>query len=383
MSEGNPVATVPTRPAKSSRTLITVIGTAVAVMIAGIVFQFMRNSSSGTAAEQTAAVGKAQVAPSARTMEVAAKVTRGGRSIEIPLRDVFEECMRRVGDDVLDTMVNRAVIQLACEERGVDIKRPEVEQEIVRIAKQFDIPVETWLQMLQTERKITPEQYSADVIWPMLALKKLAGTSVEITDADLQRSFQRHYGPRVQCRMIMCDNVRRANEAWQKAQQSPDDFERLVREYSIESNSRALNGSVPPIARFSGNPELESAAFKLKTGEVSGIIQMGINQYVILKCEGQTEQLVHDIREVQQQLHQELADEKVQEGVAKLFEELKNTSRVDNFWTRTTTGDVRQVSGRSEAGPAAGPAIQQAVGTRPAPTQQRQPAQQQRPAAGR
>lgn len=366
MSEGNPVAGGVGAAGTRSRSVLIVTGTAAAVLTAGLAIQWVKSQPGSAAEKQTA--GKATVASTAATrpVEVAAKITRNGRSIQIPLNEVAQMALRRVGGEVLDSMVNRAVIQLACEEAGVTVTQPDVEQEIHRIAKQFNIPTETWLQMLQTERNITPEEYSRDVIWPMLALKKLAGDKVEVTDDDLQRAFIRGYGPKAKVRMIMLDNQRRANEVWQKASASPDDFERLARENSIEPGSRALGGSVPPVARYSGSPEVEKAAFKLREGEISGVIQLGINQYVILKGEGQTEQIVKDINEVKGQLYTDLMEEKVQESVAKLFDELKKTTRVDDYFNGTTTGDVRQVSGQTVPGQSSGVRPASATSTSPA-----------------
>ncbi len=346
-----------------------VTGTAAVLVAGGIGVQMWRAQSSSAAEEPgKVSVNKAQPAAGALAnpqKESAAKVTRNGRAIKIPLDDVAKECLSRVGNDVLESMINRAVIQLACEEAGVAITDAEVDQEIIRIAKQFNIPTETWIQMLQSERNITPEQYKRDVIWPMLALKKLTGEKVEVSDEDMHKAFVRQFGPRVKCRMIMVDNVRRANEVWQKATANKEDFNRLAKEASIEPNSKAMEGLVPPIARYAGNPELEEAAFKLKVGEISGIISVGSNRYVILKCEGFTEQKVQDPNEVRDILYKDLVDEKVQVSVAKMFDDLKKSSRVDNYWNNTTTGDVKQVSGTQT--PGAARAAQPAGGTK-APT---------------
>lgn len=355
---------------RTRKALLIGAGTAVCVLVAGLAFQAFTSSSSGTAAEQPA-TGKVKLAagPQQQRSSVAALITRGGRSIKIPLKDLYERCALRVGNEVLDSMINRAVIQLACESAGVVVTEAEVEQEIIRIAKQFNIPEATWLQMLQAERNITPEQYSRDVIWPMLALKKLAGDKAKVTDEDMHRAFIRNFGPRVEVKMIMLDNHRRANDVWQKASLNPKDFDRLAREHSIDPNSRAMNGAVPPIARYSGNSKIEQAAFNLKPGEISGIIQYGHSNFVIMKCEGFTEQIVQSIEEVREQLHTDLIEEKVQEGVANLFENLKKTSTVDNYWNHTRTGDYKQVSGEVQPGfnnirPAA--ATRPAAGNRPA-----------------
>jgi foldase protein PrsA len=348
MSDTNPVSSsgdviVPTR----SRSLMIAGGTAAAVLLGGIAFQFIRSSESGTAAEQPASAqqGAATVGGTQRPISDAAKVTRGGRSIVIPLSAVADECMKLKGAEVLESMINRAVIQLECEKAGIVITQADVESEVTRIAKQFNIPTETWLQMLQSERNISPEQYSRDVIWPMLALKRLAGQDVNVTEEDMHKAFVRNYGAKVKCRIIMFDNLRKANEVWQQARLKPDDFERLARDHSVEQNSRALGGSVPPIAKYSGQPELENAAFKLKPGELSGVIQIGVNQFVVLKCEGYTQQVVTSIDEVKDQLLAELEEQKVQEAVANLFDQLKKESYVHNFWTGEVTGQIQQASG--------------------------------------
>ena len=123
---------------------------------------------------------------------------------------VANESVKRVGGEVLDNLINRMIIQQACEKRGIQVSKGEVTAEISRIAQKFKMPIETWYQMLQTERGLNPEQYQSDIIWPMLALKKLAGDNVKVSQQDMEKAFVRDYGTMVKSRMIMLDNFRRA-----------------------------------------------------------------------------------------------------------------------------------------------------------------------------
>jgi foldase protein PrsA len=348
MSEGNPVARNGGHDKSRFRAMIIIAGTAALVLVAGVSMQLFRSWNETRAADTGTrpGAGRTGLANPSVPKESAAKVTLGGRSIQISMKMLLRQCSKIHGDDVLDSIINRAIIQLACEGGGVIVTQVEVEREIVDIATSFKIPVETWLNMLTTERGITPEQYSRDVIWPMLALKKLAGSDVEITDQDMHRAFVRYYGARVKARMIMVESPRLANTIALQAQQSPDDFARLAMKHSIEPGSRGLGGSVPPIAKYSGNPTIENVAFRLKEGEISEIVQVGTT-WVILKCEGFTEPIVQSIDEVRQQLRTDLTEEKVQEAVGKLFEQIKKDARIDNYWKGTTTGNIRQVSGQT------------------------------------
>ncbi len=337
-----------------------VAGTGAAVLGAAIIFQAWR-AQPGSAAEEPGArvntksntSGKSSLkdsgtpaanAQAARTSDDGARISRNNKSATISMREVEAECVRRLGKEVLDNMINRATIQLACQERNIVVTKAEVEKEIVRIASEFKIPLEQYLQMLQAERGINPDQYRNDVIWPMLALRKLAGEEIQVTSAEIKKSFEREYGPRVKVRMILCDNQRRAQVAWQKAKEDPENFEKYVQEFSIDQASKSLDGTIPPIPRHSGSPNIEATAFKLKPGEVSAIVQLdnAAQRYVILKCEGHTEPVVRELdKQVQAELEDQIKREKVQEQVAIVFDSLKKETRVDNFYVGTSTGGMK------------------------------------------
>jgi foldase protein PrsA len=313
----------------------------VAVLSAGLLMQVFR--ADDVAAEREGSrssdgAGKARVSGSQQMAQVGDQV--------ITYDAVAKECVKRYGEEVLEKLINRTIIQQACLKRGVSVTTVEVKQEVQTIAQKFKLDPTTWYQMLQAERNLSPLQYQRDIIWPMLALRKLAGDNIVITDEDRTKAFERDYGPRVEAKMIMLDNLRRAEEVWHRATQKKEDFSRLAREFSIEPTSRALGGDIPPIRMHIGSQEVIKQAFKLQVGETSGIIQAGPGRYVILLCEGFTER-VASYKEVSELIEKHLMDEKRQEAVSKVFEEIKKEIRVDNYVTNLSSGGVRQASGTS------------------------------------
>ena len=342
-----------------SKMLWVVAGTGAAVLGAAIIFQCFR-AVPGTAAEEPGtrastksgtsgkvslgSTGTSAAESLTQKSNVASRVSLKGKVLTISDDEVAKECVQRLGKEVLDNMIHRATIQLACQAQGVEVTPAEVDKEIVRIATDFKIPLEQYLQMLQAERNITPQQYRRDVIWPMLALRKLAGTEVTVADDEIKKAFQREYGPRVKVRMILCDNLRRAQAAWQKVKEDPENFEKYVQEFSIDQTSKSLDGSVPPIPRHSGSQNIEDAAFKLKPGEISAVVQLddAAQRYVILKCEGRTQPVVTSLdAEVRAELEDQIKRQKVQEQVAIVFDNLKKEARVDNYYTGESTGGTK------------------------------------------
>jgi foldase protein PrsA len=368
------------RPAAGkSKWLLVVAGTAGALLVAGILFQVFRPAA-GQAQEKAQVVPNGRAAGSATLSDGKAGGTkRYVAKVDNELVDydeVANECFLRVGREVLENIISRKIIEHACQQQDIHISEAEVDQEIVGIAKKFgQASVDEWYRIIEAERHITAAQYRRDIIWPMLALKKLAGSEVKITKQDMSDGFQRNYGKRVKVRIIVLDNPRRAAECWEKTQKHPEDFEKLVREYSIDSSSRPLGGAVPPIRNHSGNKEseeLEKVAFRLKEGEVSPVVQV-MQQYIIMICDGWTSPIVEDPKVVEHELYEDLKEEKVQKMVAEVFAKIREEARVDNYLTRETTG------GKKKPAEAGAPAIKQTGGTAARP---RSATTARKPAAG-
>lgn len=343
-----------TQPSGSRRGTIIVSGTLL-VVLAGAVGMQVYRARDTKAAEQVPQVGTVPPVTSATLKEPVGRVN--GQAITY--EELAQECILRDGASVLEQVINRVLIQQACAENGIVVSDAEVETEILRISKKFGLPVDQWQKMLQSERGLTPIQYRRDVIWPMLALKKLAGEEVKITARMMQEAYEDNYGPRVKARMIVLDNLRRATEIWEKLKSNPDLFEDFARDYSVEPNSKALGGTIPPIRKNSGaHPEIRKAAYKMKTpGQIcSGPIQVDVGRYVLLKYEGKTEPVDHNPEDVKQELYTDLQEREVQRLVGETFEQLKQQARVDNYLTGETRSPVSQTAGVAEI-----PDFQQAV----------------------
>jgi foldase protein PrsA len=322
---------------------VFITGALIAAMAVGVSWQLVR------------AKGPQQTAAEKQRKEIGRTDVLGQPAVringELITREVLaKECLEQFGAKVLESVINRTIIQQACAEKGVTVTDNEVTAEVNRISKKVSLPIDQWYKMILAERGLTPMQYHRDVIWPLLALRKLAGTKVDITDKMFKEAYYDNYGPRVKAKMIVVDNSRRGQELAEKLQADPDKFEEFARDFSVEPNSKSLGGSIPPIRRYSGaHEELRNTAFRMKKeGEISPLIQVGPAAYAILKYEGRTEPVDHNPEDVKAELYEELHEREVQMLVAATFDELKKKARVDNYLTGETTSPIRRASATSE-----------------------------------
>lgn len=248
---------------------------------------------------------------------------------DISRNELAEECLRHYGEEVLERMTKKYLIIQECTKRQITVSQEEVNAEIHRMATRFNLPVDQWLTMLKQERGINPVQYSNDIIWPTLALKKIAGSQLRITEDEVRKEYEKYYGPAVKARMIACGSLEKAKRIRAVAVAHPDQFGNLAKDESEDVNSASAKGLVNPIRRHLGFKEIEDAAFTLQEGQISEVIPVA-DQFVILKCEGHLPARSIKLEDARAQLEEMIRETKLGIVANGLFDELKKSAQVVN-----------------------------------------------------
>jgi parvulin-like peptidyl-prolyl isomerase len=105
---------------------------------------------------------------------------------------------------------------------------------------------------------------------------------------------------------------------------------------------------VPPIQKHGGRPALEDEAFRLKPGELSGIVNIGEN-WLILRCIGRTVPKVQpdDFEKVRAELQKDIHEKKLRMAMSERFEQVRQASQIDNYLAGTTQLGSQAASARS------------------------------------
>jgi parvulin-like peptidyl-prolyl isomerase len=278
---------------------------------------------------------------------------------QVTTGQLAEECIARHGLETLEGTINRRMLEQACARHGVEVSDADLQEEIARAAllgvppkEDGSADVEAWIAQVTEDEGVAWKVYVRDSVWPSVALRKLTEGTVKVTKEDLEKGFESNYGPRVRCLAIVLGTYRRAQEVWEMARgnNTREYFGDLAEQYSIEPGSRALRGEVPPIRRHSGRPLLEKEAFRLKEGELSGIVQVG-DRFVILRCEGFTKPVQVDFATVRDEIHRDLLEKKQRLAMAQCFDRLKDASEVINYLAGTTHSPAKRTGGQPELQP--------------------------------
>ena len=274
----------------------------------------------------------------------------------ITRQQLADECVARKGEEILETLIARRLIEQAMKAKNLEVTAAEVDQEIDKVAMRMaGVGREAWLRTLAKERGISPIQYARDIIYPALALRKLAGPHVQVLEKDMSDSFESQYGAKLRCRIIMVNKLRTAQEIWEELKKNPGGFEKLAQTRSIDVGSRSLGGLLAePISRHAypknvsgaafaqlvdGDPNDTDQAHKPKNGDFTGPIQVAESSWIIMMREGLIEAQPADPKDerVRNQLHEMIYEVKLKEAMGLVYNQLTKASAIDN----KLTGNVK------------------------------------------
>jgi len=260
---------------------------------------------------------------------------------QIKRNQLAQACLDRYGKEVLESFLNKKLIQQACKQHNIEISEQDVMAEIARMAKKFGLSTERWLLMLKQEREIDPTQYRNEIIWPTLALRQLAAEQIQVTQEQLDEAFESEFGPKVKVRIIAHSNLQRATALREQAIADPSTFGTLAKDHSEDQASASARGLIPPIRKHVGDPSLEIEVYSLKEGDISKIIEIG-NQYVFVKCEkriSSTYVAPQFRKDAESRLRDQITENHLRSYSATIFQKLQDAAKITTLYDKPSMKD--------------------------------------------
>ncbi|MEE2640573.1 MAG: peptidylprolyl isomerase [Planctomycetota bacterium] len=259
---------------------------------------------------------------------------------KVSRQQLAQDCLVRFGEQVLENMVYKQLILNACQEKGIVIQQADIQAEVTRMAQKFRITPEAYLQTITQKLGTDTQKYYRDIVWPSLALRRLAADQITIEPTEIRKRMDAKFGPRVQVRMIVLDDEKKATQIQSAVKSNPDDFGKLAKDHSVDPATASMRGMMRPIGLNVLEPEVEQAVFGLKPGEISSIVSLK-KQYLIFKCERHypaTQLTDQQAAYYEKQTRTELSEEKLTRVAEKIVLELQDRFRVVNVYNEP---DVR------------------------------------------
>ena len=252
----------------------------------------------------------------------------------------------QIRSQVLENLIARELLYQECQKKGIKISEEEVNKQLITLKGQF--PNETEFNNALTRMNLT-ETSIKEKLARDLALKKLiedeVAPQVTVSDSDIRAFYENNpeafkQPERVKASHILIKVDPQADPS-QKAEaqkkidlvqaklQKGEDFGALAKEYS-EGPSGPKGGDLGYFTRGQMVKPFEDAAFAMKSGEVSGMVETRFG-YHLIKVTDKTPEGTMPYDDVKERLGEFLKQKKIQEEVNVYVKRLEEKAKIERF----------------------------------------------------
>lgn len=245
---------------------------------------------------------------------------------------------------MLDQVVAMKLLSQESVAKKVIVPETEVDAQLGKVRGQF--PNEEAFTAALAQRQMTPDKLKTEIRQQMQAMKLVEAEilpTVTVTEADLSDFYTKNPDKfqepeAVHVSHILLRTPQEANDAAkQKAKADAQtvlaklkkggDFAALAKQDPQDPGSAANGGDLGFVPKGQTAPAFEQAAFTLKPGQLSGVVESPFGFHIIKMIEHRDARTV-PLQDVKPQVEQFLKNQKTQEKTAAYVEKLKTKAKV-------------------------------------------------------
>ncbi|MCF6149972.1 MAG: hypothetical protein E3K37_15065 [Candidatus Kuenenia sp.] len=206
--------------------------------------------------------------------------------------ELYELLLNTYGNEALDVLIRRTLINQEARKHGISLTNKEVEnklntlvqREVSTLMQTYKIENEADLDRELGKMGANLEEFKDKISKKLrkqaeieLRAEKVVMKSISVSEEDLQEAYDSIYGEKIEAQQIVLKTKREAEEVLEKLRLGAD-FAKIAKTQSIDRASAARDGKMLP---FSPEDDLGKSVAHLKPGELSGIINTDYGYHII------------------------------------------------------------------------------------------------------
>jgi foldase protein PrsA len=197
---------------------------------------------------------------------------------------LYDTLVKAGGAQTLDGIISETLVDQEASKKGIKITQEDIDKEMAFFKKNYGSEEEFKAALAQNG--LTEEDFK-DQMNMQVKLRKLLEPEVKVTDEDVKKYFEENKASfdtpeEVKASHILVATKEEAEEILKQLKNGAD-FATLAKEKSTDPGSKAKGGDLGYFGRNMMYKEFEDAAFKLKEGELSGVVKTQAGYHIIKK----------------------------------------------------------------------------------------------------
>lgn len=236
--------------------------------------------------------------------------------------------LKELKKQALDDLVLTKVVLKSAIEAKIQVTNDNVEKEIERIKKESFNNKDNEFDKALQRNEISKDNFIKVIYERMMLTKyldKLFDENIKITEKDLKIAYEKEkdqfmINESVEGSHILLKDKKQADEVYKKLQKG-DKFEKLAKQYSLDTASKEKGGKLGYFKKGEMVIEFENASFSTKVGEISKPVKTMFG-YHIIKITGYKPTKIIKFNEAKSKVRENIKNIKKQELVKNLKEKI-------------------------------------------------------------
>ncbi|MCM3630368.1 peptidylprolyl isomerase [Paenibacillus glycanilyticus] len=276
--------------------------------------------------------------------------------VKITKDKLYDSLVEQGGASTLDNMITQELIDQAAEDAKVTVTEADIDKEIETLKKSFGSEDE--FNQTLSQYGMTEESLRQDA-GVQVKIRKILEPQVKVTDEDIKAYYDENKASMSTPEQIRASHILVATkeeaEAILKDLQGGADFATLAKEKSTDPGSKDKGGDLDFFGKGTMDPAFEEAAFALKKGELSGIVQTSYGYHIIKKTDEKAA-VTPTLEEKKEDIKTQLITQKVSELSSTWMADLKAKAKITNKLDPAAAEESASPDASAEASPDASPA---------------------------
>jgi len=257
-----------------------------------------------------------------------------------------DEQLAEIKKNLFEGLITREILYQESQKKGMEVDEATIDERLASMKKQF--PKEDDFKGMLEKMHLTEDALKSQLRKGM-AIQELidqeVASNLKISDKDTKDYYDGHMDlfkqpGKIQASHILVKVESGADESVkaealkkikkiQKELKKGGDFAELAKKYS-DCPSSAKGGDLGSFGRGQMVKPFEEAAFSLKPGEISDIVETDFG-YHLIKAGDRKPETITDYKDIKDKLSQYLKQMKTGEEVKKYIEKLKEKAKIERF----------------------------------------------------
>jgi foldase protein PrsA len=268
--------------------------------------------------------------------------------VKISKDKLYDSLVKQGGTSTLDNMITQELIDQAAEDANVTVTEADIDKEIENLKKSFGSEDE--FQQTLAQYGMTEDSLREDAS-TQVTIRKILEPQVKVTDDEIKTYFDQNKESMTTPAQIRASHILVATkeeaDAILKDLKGGADFATLAKEKSTDTGTKDNGGDLDFFAKGTMEAAFDDAAFALKVGELSGVVQTSYGYHIIKKTDEKAA-VTPTLEDKKEDIKYQLVTQKVSELSSTWLADLKAKAKITNKLDPAAAADASASPAASE-----------------------------------